>query len=116
MLNKANLQLNQIILVQDFARNFVLDFQDDPRDLHWDQDQVTVHPTVLYRCCPNEGCDELVMEENIQITPDLKHDPWAIKSFQEDVEFYLRSNNVKYEEKFIWMDQASTQEKKLLCV
>ena len=47
MLNKANLQTNQIILVQDFAKNFVLDFQDEPKDLHWDHDQVTVHPTVI---------------------------------------------------------------------
>ena len=111
MLNKANLQPNQIILVQDFARNFVSDFQDKPKDLHWDHDQVTVHPTVLYRCCPNEGCDELVTEEIIQITPDLKHNPWAMKNFQEDVEFHLRSNNVKYEEKFIWTDQVPTQYK-----
>ena len=110
MLNKANLDLNQIILVQDFARNFVLYFQDEPKDLHWDHDQVTVHPTVLYRC-PNEGCDELVMEEIIHITPDLKHDPLAIKNFEEDVEFHLRSNNVKYEEKFIWTDQDPTQYK-----
>ena len=47
MLNKANLQLNEIILVQDFARNFVLDFQDEPKDLYWDRDQVTVHLMVL---------------------------------------------------------------------
>ena len=111
MLNKANLQLNQIILAQDFARNFVLDFQDEPRDLHWDHDQVTVHPTVLYRCCPNEGCDKLVTEEIIHITPDLKHDPLVVKNFEEDVEFHLRSNNVKYEEIFIWTDQAPTQYK-----
>ena len=32
MLNKANLQPNQIILVKDFARNFILDFQDKPED------------------------------------------------------------------------------------
>ena len=111
MLNKANLQPNQIILVQDFARNFVLDFQDEPKDLHWDHDQVTVHPMVLYRCCPNERCDELVMEEIIHITPGLKHDPLAVKHFEEDVEFHLKSNNVKYEEKFIWTDQAPTQYK-----
>ena len=37
------------------------------------------------------------MEEIIHITPDLKHDPLAIKHFEEDVEFHMRSNNVKYE-------------------
>ena len=111
MLNKANLQPNQIILVQDFARNFVLDFQDEPKDLHWDHDQVTVHPTVIYRCCPTEGCDELVTEEIIHITPDLKHDPLAVKNFEEDVEFHLRSKNISYEEKLIWTDQAPTQYK-----
>ena len=103
MLNKANLQPNQIILVQDFARNFVLDFQDEPKDLHWDHNQVTVHPTIIHRCCPTVGCDELVTEEIIHITPDLKHDPLAIKNFEEDVEFHLRSKNISYEEKFIWI-------------
>ena len=111
MLNKANLQLKQIILAQDFARNFVLDFQDEPKDLHWDHDQVTVHPTVIYRCCPTEGCNELVTKEIIHVTPDLKHDPLAIKNFKEDIEFHLRSYNISYEEKFIWMDQAPTQYK-----
>ena len=111
MLNKANLQPNQIILVQDFARNFVLDFQDEPKDLHWDHNQVTVHPTIIYRCCPTEGCDELVTEEIIHITLDLKHDPLAVKNFEEDVEFHLRSKNISYEEKFIRTDQAPTQYK-----
>ena len=40
MLCKANLQSNQLIVVQDFARNFVMDFQDEPQTLHWDHDQV----------------------------------------------------------------------------
>ena len=111
VLNKANLQLNQIILVQDFARNFVLDFQDEPKDLHWDHNQVTVHLTVIYRCCLTEGCDELITEEIIHVTPDLKHDPLAVKNFEEDVEFHLRSKNISYEEKFIWVDQAPTQYK-----
>ena len=70
-----------------------------------------MHPTIIYRCCLTERCDELITEEIIHITPDLKHDPLAIKNFEEDVEFHLRSNNISYEEKFIWMDQAPTQYK-----
>ena len=97
--------------VQDFARNFVLNFQDEPKDLHWDHNQVTVHPTVIYRCCLTKGCDELITEEIIHVTPDLKHDPLAVKKFEEDVEFQLRSKNISYEEKFIWMDQVPTQYK-----
>ena len=111
MLNKANLQPKQIILVHDFARFFVLDFQDKPKDLHWDHDQVTIHPMVIYRCCLTEGCDKLVTEEIIHVTPDLKHDSLVIKKFEEDVAFHLRSNNICYEEKFIWTDQAPTQYK-----
>ena len=42
---------------------------------------------------------------------DLKHSPLAIKNFEEDIEFYLRSKNISYEEKFIWTDQAPTQYK-----
>ena len=97
----AELTMNQIILGQDFARNFILDFQDKPKDLHWNHDQVIVHPTIIYRCCPTEGCDELVTEEIIHSMLDLKHNPLAIKNFKEDVEFHLRSKNISYEEKFI---------------
>ena len=111
MLNKANLQPNQIILVQDFARNFILDFQDKPKDFHWDHNQVTVHPTVIYRYCLTEGCDELVTEEIIHIMLDLKHNPLTITNFEEDIKFHRRSKNISYEEKFIWMDQAPTQYK-----
>ena len=99
MLNKANLQPNQIILVQDFARNFVLDFQDEPKDLHWDHDQVTVHPTIIYRCCPTEGCDELVTEEIIHIMPDLKHDS---SIYHRHIEHFFTFSCWKYCFQFDW--------------
>ena len=56
MLCQLNLQGNQILLIQDFARNFVIDFQDEPKTLHWFHDQVTVHPTICCFSCPKAGC------------------------------------------------------------
>ena len=56
MLCQSNLQENQIMLIQDFARNFVIDFQDEPKTLHWSHDQVTVHPTICCFSCPKAGC------------------------------------------------------------
>ena len=34
MLCQSNLQKSQIMIIQDFARNFVIDFQDEPKMLH----------------------------------------------------------------------------------
>ena len=60
---KVNLQDNQIIIVQDFARNFLLDCQNEPQSLHWDHDQVTLMPSVAYYYCPGKEWDGLVTEE-----------------------------------------------------
>ena len=108
---KANLQPNQIILVQDFARNFLLDFQDEPQVIHWEHCQVTVHPTVAYFCCEVENCSELVTSEYVHVTPDLKHDPYAVKQFTTEVIEQLDAQKIKHDELFMWTDQAPTQYK-----
>ena len=75
MLCQSNLQDDQILLIQDFARNFVIDFQDEPKTLHWFHDQVTVHPTICCFSCPKVGCHHLVTVEIIHVSTDLQHDP-----------------------------------------
>lgn len=48
MLCKANLQPKQLLIVQDFARNFVMDFQDEPQSLHWEHDQVQRNIIIIF--------------------------------------------------------------------
>lgn len=111
--SRANLQDHQVLLVQDFARNFIIDFQDEPAGLHWKHDQVTVHPTIIYYPCRTEGCKELVTQEVIHISQDLHHDPPAVNTYKEDALSYLKSLGISFDEVLIWTDQSPTQYKSI---
>ena len=112
MLCQSNLQKNHINLIQDFARNFVIDFQDEPKTLHSAHDQVTVHPTVCCYPCPKKGCYHLVtLEIIIHVSTDLKHDHHAVAVFKKDALNYIRTIGIHFDEVFEWTDQAPTQYK-----
>ena len=63
----------EVLLVHDFAQNLLLKHQREPQTMHWDHDQVTLHPTIAYFSCEN-NCGHMVKEEFLHITPDKKHD------------------------------------------
>ena len=111
LLCKVNLQDNQIVIVQDFARNFLLDCQNEPQSLHWDHDQVTLMPSVAYYNCPEKEYDGLVTEEAIHITPDLKHDTPAVQYFTAATLAYVTSQGVNFNEAIELTDQCPTQYK-----
>ena len=111
MLCQSNLQDNQILLIQDFAQNFVIDFQDEPKTLHWSHDQVTVHPTICCFSCPKVGCHHLVTVEIIHVSTDLLHDPHAVAFFKKDALNYIRSQGISFDEVIEWTDQSPTQYK-----
>ena len=110
LLCKVNLQDNQIIIVQDFARNFLLDCQNEPKSLHWDHDQVTLMPSAAYYNCPVKECDGIVIEV-IHITPDLKHDPPAVQYFTATTPAHVTSQGVNFNEVTEWTDMCPTQYK-----
>ena len=102
LLCKVNLQDNQIIIVRDFARNFLLDCQNEPQSLHWDHDQVTLMPSIAYYNCPEKECDGIVTEEVIHITPDLKHDPPPVQYFTATTLAHVTSQEVNFNEVIEW--------------
>ena len=59
----------EVLLVHDFAQNLLLKHQREPQTMHWDHDQVTLHPTIAYFSCEN-NCGRMVKEEFLHITPD----------------------------------------------
>ena len=80
-LAKANLLPSQVLLVHDFAQNYLCLMQNEPQGMHWEHKQVTLHPTVAYYVCPNEGCNKMVTHELVHQSDDLKHDAHLIKRF-----------------------------------
>ena len=65
--------------VLDFAKNYLCSFQDEPQGCYWDHQQVTLHPIVCYYKDP-EG--NVVTEEIMCISEDLKHDRYAVQKYE----------------------------------
>ena len=68
-----------LVQVLDFAKNYLCSFQDEPQGCYWDHQQVTLHPIVCYYKDP-EG--NVVTEEIMCISEDLKHDSYAVQKYE----------------------------------
>ena len=44
---KGNLEPGEVLIVHDFAQNYLCQHQHEPQGLHWILPQVTLHPTVV---------------------------------------------------------------------
>ena len=69
---KNNLEEGEIIMVHDYAQNYLCKHQHEIQALHWSHAQVTLHPTCVSYRCPVVGCNNLVLHEVVHITSDLK--------------------------------------------
>ena len=90
---KDNLQVGILLMVLDFAQNYMNVHVDEPQGCHWDHTQTVIHPIVVYRKCPIDG--KLITEEHIMISDDLRHDKFAVKKFEN-----VSVSNLKNEENF----------------
>ena len=65
----------------DFAENYSCVAQQEVQSAHWSHNQVTIHPTVAYYRCQEEGCEDIVMEHLIFVSDDKTHDAAAVHKF-----------------------------------
>ena len=103
-----NLQKGQLLLVHDFSQNLLLIIQEEVSAVHWDHEQATIHPTVVYYI---GVCGELIKEEIIHITGDRKHDHNAVSEFQKKTIEYLKAKGVEMTEIIEWSGHCSNQYK-----
>ena len=78
---KRNLVPGELLLVHDFAQNYLCLLQNEPQGMHWDHKQVTLHPTVAYYTFPSDVCSKIVTHEVVHVSDDLKHDAHLVKKF-----------------------------------
>ena len=78
---KRNIVSGEVLLVHNFAQNYLCLLQNEPQGMDWDHKQVTLHPTVAYYTCPNEVCSKLVTHKVVHVSDDLKHDAHLVKRF-----------------------------------
>ena len=80
---KKNIEEGQVLMVHDYAQNYLCVHQHKVQALHWSHSQVTIHPScILYRC-PISGCNQIVLHKIVHFSDDLKHDAHLVKKFQQ---------------------------------
>ena len=91
---KNNIEKGQILIVHDYAQNYLCKHQDEIQALHLLHAQVTIHPSSVSYRCPIDGCNTVVLHEIVHITDDLKHDTHLVKKFQAENLKILRKRGV----------------------
>ena len=104
-----NIQFGQIVFVHDFQQNLLLIPQDAVSSSHWDNPQLTIHPTCVFYRCP--ACAQLVKEDVIHISKDKNHDKNAVNQFISTTIQHLRNKNISISEIIEFTDHASSQYK-----
>ena len=107
---KKLLQNGDCLFIVDFAQNHSHHRQDEILGAYWSRKQSTLHPFVIYYLCP-ERCNNLVKEEVMIISDDLKHDAEAVNKFTDKVIEHLKQRNVPVERVILFSDNCSSQYK-----
>ena len=79
-----------MIIHGDFAENFSFIVQDEIQGNHWNNQQYSLHPIVLYYCKENES--DLVSTSICFISNNLKHDVNFVYKVMKDTIKYIRDN------------------------
>ena len=107
-----NLCKGQVLLVHGFSQNLLLYSQDEVTTAHWDHEQGTLHPTVVYYV---GLCGKMIKEEVIHMTNNRKHIEKTVAVFQKKTIEFLKSKKVPIVEILEWTDNAPTQYKNKNC-
>ena len=108
---KNNIEEGQVIIVHDFAQNYLCVHQHEPQGLHWSHKQVTIHPSCISYRCPVDDCNQVVLHEIVHISDDGKHDAHLVKKFQIANMQILQRRGVQIRKIIEFTDQAPSQYK-----
>ena len=107
---KQNILHGEVVVVHDFAQNYLCLLQNEPQGMHWEHKQVTLHPSVAFYKCPND-CTKLVMHEVVHVSDDLKHDAHLVRRFHDVTMNVLRKRKIPIRKIIQFTDQAPSQYK-----
>ena len=104
-----SLKRGQVLFVHDFYQNLLSYTQNEPQGHHWDHNQITIHPTVVYYRC--DHCDGIIKEDHIHMMPDNNHDYQAVLQFFEKSLDFLKQKGVDVTEIHEFTDHCMNQYK-----
>ena len=107
----SSLKPGQCVIVQDFAKNRAIIFQDEIKSNYWSQKQVTIHPSVLYyRLIEGEPIRKLVVTHLSDIT---NHDAHIVHHITQECISVLKNkfSEIDWNRFIIWSDGCASQYK-----
>ena len=106
-LARKNIIEGDVIMVHDFAQNYLCTHQNEVQGPHWHHKQVTLMPTVAHHLCTQ--CKGMVTHEIVHISDDLKHDAHLVKVFTNWAEQILEDGGIVIHKIIEFTDQAPSQ-------
>ena len=106
---RTNIKPGELLLVNDFAQNYLCLLQNEPQGMHWEHKQVTLHPTVAYYTCSNDLCAMTVTHEFVHMSEDLKHDAHIVKRFVNESVKVVKSRKIEIHKIIQFSNQAPSQ-------
>ena len=107
---KTQLQAGDVLMVMDFAANFIHRRQFEVQKAFFTRISSTVHPIVTYYPCPKTP-EDLVCDEIVIISNDLTHDSHAVRAFVQRAVQHLKEQNVPVQRIIQFSDNCSVQYK-----
>lgn len=104
---KKNLKPEECIVICDFSENYSFVIQDSVQGVHWNNNQATIHPFVIYF----KENNSLKHKNYIAISESLKHDTNAVHLFQCQLIIILKKEIRNLEKIIYFSDGSSTQYK-----
>ena len=101
---KKELTENECIVVCDFSENYAFVVQDSVQGVHWNNNQVTVHPFAIYY---RDDDFEIGMKSFVIISECLHHYTIAVYVFQEHLVHFIKKNFRKISKILYFSDGAS---------
>ena len=108
---KKLLQEGDILMIMDFAQNYSHHRQDEIQSALWTRPQTTLHPIVTYYPCHQGSCEDLVKEELMMLSSDLKHDGFAVNKFIQKAIEHLESEHITVKRIIMFSDNCGAQYK-----
>ena len=108
---KSNLRPGELLMVHDFAQNYLCISQDEAQGGHFLHEQVTIHPSICFRACSTPKCNKIVCEEIIHISSDGLHDNFAVTHFRNSCVQDFERRGISVDRVYEFSDQAPQQYK-----
>ena len=96
-----------LVTCEDFAENWRTQYQDEPTSVHYCYEQATVYTTSSNYKCPH--CTEIVCENIIFVSDDLKHDAYFVHRAHELMAEHFKKRGLNINKHILFSDGCAGQ-------